>query len=179
MADTMAAGQDDGAGADPYIAGDVQRRGCLAPLMPHGDISPFKLVPATQEEDVLPHHQVIVDSDNPVEGFEVLSDTDLITDGEVLSTAEVSPSLNNQFSALMSLIFPEHMPANCPANSHGQLAQDRRRGFGKETGESVVKNPIYHLLKNLPGDVDRQQPLRSYVIMWLAKQRPQGFRNGC
>lgn len=179
MADTMAAGQDDGAGADPYIAGDVQRRGCLAPLMPHGDISPFKLVPATQEEDVLPHHQVIVDSDNPVEGFEVLADTHLVPDGEILPAAEIGTSLHNQFPALMCLILPEHVLADGPSDPHGQFTQNRRRGFGKETGETVIKNPIYHLLKNLPGDVDRQQPLRSYVIMWLAKQRPQGFRNGC
>ena len=139
MTNPAAAGQDYGPSSDPDITGDVQRSGSLTTLMSHGDIGPVKIVTSSQEKDILPHHQVIVDGDNPIERFEVLADTYFVPDDEVLPAAEVSPSLNIQFPALMSLILPEHMPANCPADPHGQFAQDRRRGFGKETGEPVIK----------------------------------------
>ena len=120
------------------------------------DIGPVKIVTSSQEKDILPHHQVIVDGDNPVEGFEILADTDFITDNKVLSVAEISSLLNNQIPASMSLILPEHVPADRSANPHGQFAQDRRRGLGKETGEPVLEQFVMHLLKNLTGDVDGQ-----------------------
>ena len=168
MADSTAAGKNNRTGADPDIAGDVQRRGCLATLMAHGNVSTCVFVPTTQEENILPHHQVIVDGDNPVEGFEVLADTDLVADGEVLPAAEIGASLHNQFPALVGIVLPEHVPANRPANTAGQFAKDRSRGFGKETGEPVVQYFVKQLLKDLPGDVDGQQPLRSYIIMGFA-----------
>jgi len=139
MSDSTAAGQDDGAGSDPDIAGNVQRSGSLAPLMPHGDIGPVKLMATAQEKDILPHHQVIVDGDNPVEGFEVLADTDLVPDGEVLPAAKIGAPFHNQFSALVGIVFPEHMPANRTTDTAGQLAKDRGRGFGEITGKTVIE----------------------------------------
>lgn len=127
MTYTAAAGQDDGTGTDPDIASNVQRSGCRAALMPHRDIRTVIIVPSAEEKDVLPHHQVIINRDNPVERLEVLPDPHFVPDGEVFPTAEVCTSLYNQLTALVSLILPEHVPANRPADKCRQPAENRHR----------------------------------------------------
>ena len=93
---------------------------------------------SAQEQDIFAHHQVIVNRHDPVERFEVLAEPDFVSDGEVLSAAEICSFFDNKISALVSRILPEHVSAYSSANTPGQFSQKWSCRFWKETGETVI-----------------------------------------
>ncbi len=69
VTNTLASGENDGSRSNPYISGNMQRRGTVSytSLMAHRDISAVHLMTASQKQDVFTHQQVVVNDHFPVQ----------------------------------------------------------------------------------------------------------------
>ncbi len=110
MTNPTTVGKYDGPGPDPNIACNMQGSGLFTALVSHRYINPVVIVASTQKKNIFTHHEVIINSYNPIQGFEIPSQPDFIADGEVLSIPEICTFFNNEFLAFVSIILLEQLP---------------------------------------------------------------------
>ena len=135
MSDSLAAGKNNGTSPYPDITCNVQGARLLIPLLTHRNVCSVNMMPTSQEEDILSHQEIIINGNDSVQRFEILSQSDMVANGEIASPAKICALFDNQSLTPMSFILVEQSSANPPSDPSGDSADQRSRGLGEEPGE--------------------------------------------